>query len=280
LPQELHAVAKCVASAQLGLLKDPSFAPAYAGLAADYAFRSGTFNPDRDDELVKMRAAAEKAIQLDPLLPEAHGALGTVYARDGNWSLSEESFRRALELDSNNSRARDDFAMFLLLPLGRIEEAVRHARAAGKADPLSPQIQNVLAYILIAAGRFDEADGHCQKASDATECLGRVRLGQGRIDEAVQILSAFPNPRFYGHALGRAGRRDEAEALAATVATNPYQQALIYAGLGDKGRTFEALDRMTVQGPVRIGRTLMLPEFALIRADPRAKSLRQRVGLP
>src|SRR5262249_19743596 len=66
--------------------KDPSFAPAYAGLAAAYASRSVAFPPDHpSDELAKMRAAAEKAIQLDPLLAEAYAALGLVYARDGQW---------------------------------------------------------------------------------------------------------------------------------------------------------------------------------------------------
>ena len=62
--------------------------------------------------------------------------------------------------------------------------------------------------------------------------------------------------------------------------TNPWTQALIFAGLGDKERTFEALDRMTVLGPVRVGRDLMYPELDLIRGDPRVKALRKKVGLP
>ena len=76
---------------------------------------------------------------------------------------------------------------------------------------------------------------------------------------------------YLGYAYGRAGRREEAEKLATTVATNPFQEALIFAGLGDKDRTFEALDRMTVQGAVRIGRALTFPEFAFLRGDPRVK---------
>jgi serine/threonine-protein kinase len=64
------------------IAKDPLFAPAYAGLAAAHAARSGQFEFDRADEISKMRAAAERAIQLDPLLAEAHDARGLVYARD------------------------------------------------------------------------------------------------------------------------------------------------------------------------------------------------------
>lgn len=118
--------------------------------------------------------------------------------------------------------------------------------------------------------------GHC--TADA-ECLGRARLGQGRTNEAIQILSTIPNPRYLG-TYGRAGRREEAEKLAEAVAPNAFSQALIYAGLGDKDRTLEALGRVAKLGPARIGRALNSPEFALLRGDPRAKALRKRVGLP
>ena len=112
-----------------------------------------------------MRAAAEKAIQLDPLLAEAYDALGAASAREAQWGLAEKNFRRAIDLDPNNSQAHEDFAMYLLLPLGRIEEAVRQVRAAEKADPLSQDVQAEIAYVLIAARRFDEAAAHCRKAS-------------------------------------------------------------------------------------------------------------------
>ena len=87
--------------------KDPSFAPAYAGLAAAYAVRSGESRQDIPDEVRKMRAAAEQAIRLDPLLAEAHDALGMLYARDARWVDSEKSFRRAIELDPNSSTSHD-----------------------------------------------------------------------------------------------------------------------------------------------------------------------------
>src|SRR5262249_1588651 len=120
---------------------------------------------------------------------------------------------------------------------------------------------------------------HCQKAFGATELLGRARLGQGRIDEAIQILSTRPDLKYLGYAYGRAGRREEAEQLAA-VAPGAWPQARTYAGLGDKDRPLEALDRMSGLGAVRIGRALNSPEFALLRGDPRVKALRKRVGLP
>jgi tetratricopeptide (TPR) repeat protein len=261
------------------IAKDPQFAPAYAGLAAAYAFSSSRPIGERNDSFASMRSAAARAIQLDPLSSEGYDAMGIVYARLGQWSQSEQSFRRAIELDPNRAATRLDLAMTLLLPLGWVTNALQHVRLAEKCDPLSPDVQDVYAYILISAGEFDEAEEHCKKSGAPAECLGRIRMGQGRIEEAIQILAAIPNTRYLGYAYGRAGRRAEAEKLARNSA-GALQQVLIYAGLGDKERTLEALDRMTELGPVRVGRTLIFPELKLVRGDPRAQSLRMRVGLP
>jgi len=234
-----------------------------------------------------MRLAAEKAIQLDPLSADAYDAQGILYAREAQWEQSEKSFRRALELEPNRSLTRQLFAMYLLLPLGRIDEAVQQGRLAEKSDPASSDVHAYFAYLLISARRFDEAAPHCAKVGTGErvlgQCVGRIMLGQGRIEEAVQFFTANPDPAdpggFLGHALGRAGRRDEAEKLAAGTKA-PFIQALIFAGLGDRERTFEALDHMTVLGPVKVGRILSFPELDLIRGDPRVKAIRKRVGLP
>jgi TolB-like protein/Flp pilus assembly protein TadD len=273
--------------------KDPAFAPAYAGLATAHAHRSGSFRLSPADEVAKARVAAERAIQLDPLLGEAYVALGAVHSRDAHWEQSETDFRRAIELDPSSSESYNQFAMFLLLPLGRIEEALHQFRVAERVDPLSSRIQNNLAYVLISAGRYDEAAGHCQKLPAdyrlKSQCLGRARLGQGRIGEAIQVLEtdlyrgvpAGSDVRgFLGNAYARAGRREEAENLAAASPPDPFDQAVIYAGLGDKDRTLEALNRGTTAGPFRIGRALTFPELALLRGDPRVKALRKKVGLP
>jgi serine/threonine-protein kinase len=264
------------------IAKDPLFAPAYAGLASALAALSAQGFMDHSGELTEMRVAAEKAIQLDPLLAEAHDALGMEYTRDGQWAQAEKSFRRAIELEPNDSGIHGDYSMWLLLPLGRIDEAVRQMRLAASADPLSSYVQQRLGTVLISAERYEEAASHC---ADNPQCLGRARLGQGRVDEAIEILSTIRNPNdlayaYLGYAFGRAGRREDAEKLAVDLALSAYFQALIYAGLGDKTRTLEALNRMTDLGAARVGRTLNEPEFALLRGDPRVKALRQKVALP
>jgi len=269
------------------IAKDPLFAPAYAGLASAYATSSDQgFRNDHAGELTEMRAAAEKAIKLDPLLAEAQDALAKEYARDSQWTQSEKSFRRAIELDPNDSSTYVDFSFWLLLPLGRIDEAIHQMHLAEKADPLSSSVRHQLGDLLLSAGKYDEAASLCAGSAD---CLGRARLGQGRIDEAIQILSASANreggsdlvkPRYLGYAYGRSGRRADAEQIAAAVAPNAFSQAIVYAGLGDKDRTFEALDRAATLGGVRIGRALNSPEFALLRGDKRVNALRKKVALP
>jgi len=261
------------------IVKDPAFAPAYAGLAAALAFNSSRPIGEREDGLVNMRAAAEKAIALDPLLPEAHDAMGVVFARMGEWAESENSFKRAIDLDPRASPTHLDFAMNLLLPLGWISNALGQVNLAEESDPSSPDVQEAYAYILISAGEWDRAEKYCRKSPEAAECLGRIRLGQGRIDEAIQILKTAPNTRYLGYAYARAGRKEEAEKLAA-ISGGALQRLLVYAGLGDKNRTMEALDRMSQLGPVRVGRTLTFPELSLVRGDPRVKTLRKKVGLP
>jgi TolB-like protein/Flp pilus assembly protein TadD len=269
------------------IAQDPSFAPAYAGLAAAHAARYGTGEFPAKDELAGMHAAAEKALELDPLLAEAHGALGMVYANQAQWERAEASFRRALELDPHDSVIYGNYALELLFPLGRVAEAIRQLRIALKHDPIAPRLRYILVNALIANGRFDDAARECEALpadlGTRGQWLGRAWLGQGKVREAIAILEDEDKRGaavrgYLGYAYGRAGRREAAEKVAA--AADAYSQALTYAGMRDRDRTVGALERMAVLGPVRLGRNLTYPEFALVREDARVKALRKRVGLP
>jgi serine/threonine-protein kinase len=274
--------------------KDPGFAPGYAGLASAYTWRSfaRARGPGHFDDLDNMRAAAENAIQLDPLLAEAYSARGAAYAQAGQWDNAERDLRQAIEINPHLSTAHASFARFFLWPLGRIDEAVREMRDAERNDPLSPRAQQELADVLLSAGRYAEAARQCEKmpvnALYRNECLGRARLCQGRTSEAIQLLAASSvnNWGYLAHAYARAGRRAEAQKL---MAEGPmlypdrrgaFQYALAFAGFGDKDHTIERLERMAGVGAVRIGFTLNSPEFAFLRGDSRVEALRKKVGLP
>ena len=290
----LSGINRCIAPFEQAIAKDPSFAPAYAGLAAAHAIRAGfdEFDPAaRAGEMSNGWAAAQKAIQLDPLSAEAHDALGMMRAREAHWQQAEQSFRRALELAPGDPLWRYHFAQSFLLPLGRIEEAVRELRLAEKADPLSPIARTSLQRALASAGRFDEAEADCANLEVTQErkqaCLTESLLANGRAAEAIPILELRwkerlndPGAGALGVAYAKAGRRDEAERVAAIV-PRPLAKAMIFAALGDKDRAFEALDQMVPLGPVRIGRDVLIsPRFAMLRGDPRLNELRRKVGLP
>lgn len=122
--QNLKTADETASLFEKAVAKDSTLAPAYAGLAAAYAWQS-FIAPDRgdhDEKLTKMRTAADKAIQLDPLLAEAHSALGTAHARKGQWQQAEQSLRRAIQIDPNLAMAHDNLAWFFLFPLGRLDE--------------------------------------------------------------------------------------------------------------------------------------------------------------
>jgi TolB-like protein/Flp pilus assembly protein TadD len=285
----LAAYERSVSLYEAAIEKDPTFAPAWAGEADAYMALSGTFPrlTEQKGRLEKMRAAAEKAIQLDPLSPEANDAAASVYARDGKWQESERSFRRAIELNPNRSATRGNFAMYLLMPLGRLDEAIGELRIAERSDPLSAEVQYFLAFGLTLERRYGEAASHCANLPDdfraKQECMGRVLLAQGRATEAIQVMAELccrGNRGYLGYAYARSGRTEEAQKLLAQLTPNPFNEALVYAGLGDKQRTLEALERMAILGPVRVGRELEFPEFAFVRDDPRINALRKRVGLP
>ncbi len=275
------------------IAKDSAFAPAYAGLATTYGQLSITprsFSPT--EAYSKMRAAAEKALQLDPLLAEAYASMGLVYARDHNWQDSERSFRRSIELNASLSDSRKDFAFSVLFPLGRLKEAVRELRKAVELDPLSAQVQDPLDYVLVSAGRYDEVIENCRRIllanpndNIAEQLYARALMHKGRLNEATAIFekqdqAGTGSPGFLGYAYAMAGRPADAEKVAAKYPEWPWVQVFVYAGLNDKDRAFQALEEMAAIHDPRVGAYLTYPELVLLRGDHRLTEFRQRLGMP
>ena len=273
--------------------KDPDFAPAYAGLAIAYAELSGSprsLSPDV--AYTKMRPAAEKALQLDPLLAEAHASVGLVHSRDRAWKEAERAFRRSIQLNPNLSRSRVEFAVWVLFPVGRLEEAVGELRTALRLDPLSLPVRDALDWVLVSAGRYDEVLDNCgsrlavdsdDTSLHAQQICGRALLQKRRLNEALAIFERDGergSPGFLGYAYAKVGRRAEAEQVAARYPDWPWVQALVYGGLGDKDRAFEGLERMAAIHDPRVAIYLTYPELALLRGDPRLSEFRRKLGLP
>jgi adenylate cyclase len=283
------------------IARDPSFAPAYAGLAEAHAELSGNTNFDIPREVEQMHAAAEKAIELDPLSAESYDALGAAYARDAKWEQSEKSFLRAIELQPQRANSHTHFASLYLLPLGRLEEAIGQLRIAERNDPLAPEVHYFLADALEDAGRYEEAARACEKLPPEHQAKSRcsfdTQVLMGKAREVVEFFEAkHTNPRDFvdkekyqgrtplGCAYAHLGRLEEAEKLAPGVGGGGGEGgAEIFSCLGDKDRVFEILDRNSMVGPIRMGYFLLRVDRAnrgLLRGDPRLKALRKKVGLP
>ena len=287
-------VIKSVDIFQQVIERDPAFAPAYAGLANAYGAISiftgpqAQGRPDREEAFAKMRPTAERALELDPLLAEAHAAMGLVYRREPDWANAEKAFRRAIELNPNLTAAYVYLAYAVLLPTGRFDEALRELDKAITADPLSPDPWEPRASALLYAGRYDQSIENCHRglALDPNNTVikqleARALLLKGKVADAIAILEKggeqFKGQLGYAYAIS--GRRAEAEALAAESKKQPRRRAWIYAGLGNKDRVFEALEEIATRQDPGAQLYLVFPEMALLRDDPRLPALRRKFGL-
>ena len=136
--------------------RDPTFAPAYAELAIKYLDLRDSGGPPAKEVVPLAKAAAAKALELDPSLPQAHQALGLLAEGDYDWSEAEAQFRAALTLNPNCDECHHLYGVFLEA-MGRNEEAVVQIKRAIELDPLSPGNRNQLAMISFTARQFDLA---------------------------------------------------------------------------------------------------------------------------
>jgi eukaryotic-like serine/threonine-protein kinase len=288
----VQSAQKAVEYFQQVIALDPAFAPAYAGLADAYAYMSlPTYQgiPVSKAQGL-MRTAALKALELDPDLAEAHAAMGVVYARDLDWTSSQQHFEQGLALNPSLSQVYTSYSFFTLRPLHKFEAAERLLNGALQSDPLSLDVWREIAEVYFTVGRYDEAIDLLQRVRavdpqllDAGVVLARALACRGRVEEALALYDSLPAtgpPQYRAYAFMKAGRRADAETLAIENAQYPYRAAIIYAALGDRDRAFEALDRTAEREPQRVPLLLTWPEMAPLRDDPRFTLIRKRFGLP
>ena len=281
--------------------RDPAFAPAYAGLVDAYAFMSMDVEgrPDRpgaaapipsETALSRMRPAAVSALKLDPLLAEAHAAMGLLHSRERDWENAQRSFQRAIELNPSLTRTYTNYATSTLIPLGKLDEAARLLEEALRADPLSLDVRRELAMVQIMAGRYEDAIANLQRVRTvdpgfpfADLFLARALTFAGRLTEALPIWEQRKEEpgwqHWMAHAYVIAGRRAAVERFA-VAHDHPLRLAMIYTALGNKDRAFEALDQAADILPQRVGLMLMYPEMASLRGDARFAAVRRKLGLP
>jgi tetratricopeptide (TPR) repeat protein len=217
--------------------------------------------------------------------------MGMIYSRDRAWPEAEKSFRYAIELNPNLAEVRAEFAISVLLPLERFEEALHQAHAAASLDPLSRRARNVVDLVLVSSGRYEEALKRCDPVPSAVpdtiaqQLCARALVQTGKTHEAIALfeqheLAGAGGPGFLAYAYAKAGRRLDAGKIIAKYPEYPWVHTLGYAGLGDKDRAFAALDRMAEIGDPRVAMYVVYPELSLLRGDPRLATFRRKLNLP
>ena len=278
---------------------DPNFALAYAGLASSYSTLGarGTLSPM--EAYPRVIAAAAKALELDDTLAEAHHAQARV-KRD-NWDLAgaEREFKRAIELNGNYAEAHHNYS-HLLIALGRPAESLSESKRLLEIDPLDLQWNAHLGWYYLRMRQYDQAIAKCLGTLEMGEnfwshyYLGQAYEQIGRYEEAIaEFKKAIPllkgNPEAtaaLGHAYAVSGQKGEAQKVLEELReyskrqyVSPDNQALIYAGLGEKSKAIEQLQKAYEE---RAGQLIYLnvdPRFDSLRSDARFQDLKRRVGL-
>ena len=279
---------------------DPNYAPAYTGLADFYAQLGWLRLLRPADALPKARAAAQKALELDETLAEAHTSLA--WARmiyDWEWAEADEGFRRAVDLNPNYAVAPLWRSVYFIAT-GRFEEAAAASARALELDPLSPIANAVAGWPFYFMRRYDRAIEHYRRALEiepdnfpALFLLGHAYRQSGELSASVEKLQLArtlldgPLPLAgLGHAYAAAGDARgarkilrELERLSKERYVCPYDVAGIHAGLGERDEAFKYLERACEERSSWLIFLAVEPGLDALRADPRFADLLRRIGL-
>ena len=297
-----ESLAKAKESFEQTLALDPSYAPAYAGLAVFY-YGLGALSIKRMTEMAPLaKSAAQKALAIDPTLSEAHSVLGLITgAVEYDWKSAERHFQAAMAVDPVPPLVRVRFALYFLTPMRRFEEAVAQYRRALETDPLAMMVHFGLAHALYCGRRYDEAIEHAARAVDLYPDYWLVHFGMGlaqsqkglfqqsiaSLEKTVHLSPSFSlATAFLAASCARSGDQDHAEKLMEELRqrssqhyVSPFCFAVYDAALGQPDRMFEFLQAALAERDPYLTRIDSEPYFDAFRSDPRHRDLLGKMNL-
>jgi TolB-like protein/Flp pilus assembly protein TadD len=281
---------------------DPQCAPAYSGLADSYSLLGNYGVLPAKKVKAKAMTAALKAVEIDPVLAEAHTALGHVRATYcWDWRGAREEYQTAISLNPAYATVHHWHAITYLAPLGMLDAALAEIERAEELDPISVSIKRDLAVIYYYSRRYEEAAEHCQAAIEldrnfhgAYWALGLAYEGLSLYAESIAAfqkgLSLAPDtPRLLGslgHAYAASGKHSDAhevldrlKRLSAASYVSPFDFALVHLGLGNLESAIEWLEAAYESKSYELVSSRVDPKFDPIRSDARFSRLLSRLGL-
>jgi TolB-like protein/DNA-binding winged helix-turn-helix (wHTH) protein/Flp pilus assembly protein TadD len=288
---------------QQAIAKDPRYAQAYDGLADCYLLLSAFGYSSPKEALPKAKEAVLKSLKIDGTLAEAHTSLARIKGEyDWDWSGAEREFQRAIELNPGYATAYQWYGG-VLATMGRPEEAIANYKRALELDPLSPIINGVLGQALYYTRQYDQAIEQLQKTLELDPDLGLAHaylalayLQKSMNEEAIaefEKLLVISHGHAWavadlGYAYATAGRRAEAQRMLDQLNQLSRQDfvpadamAHVYAGLGEKGKVFEWLEKGYERHSIGLGGVGLKvdPVWDPLRSDPRFADLLRRMNL-
>jgi TolB-like protein/DNA-binding winged helix-turn-helix (wHTH) protein/Flp pilus assembly protein TadD len=273
--------------------KDPAYARAFAGLAWALVNLTGMGTHRTRDVLPQARAAADRALELDPSLDEAHVSRAMVLAVDWNWSEAEKEHRLALTLSPNSWGAHSSYAWYLL-NLGRFDEARAQIKYAEELDPVSPVSRNLLAYVDVLSGHTDRAIEEFTSTGWDTG-LGLAYVQKKMYPEAIAAFQRVEGrwgrqPAVLANlawVYGLAGRKHDAQKLINElneVARHRYVAPALfmnaYLGIGDKDAALTWMERGIEEQDQGLVKSKVDPSLDPLRSEPRFQALVRRMNFP
>jgi TolB-like protein/tetratricopeptide (TPR) repeat protein len=298
---DLH---KSIDAYQKAIEKDPNYALAYAGLGSAYALLGQVPYDDMlpSDAKPKARQAAERALQLDPQLGEAHSVLANVaFSYDWDFQTAEREFQRALAIGQNDPTAHLWFSHYCIVR-NRLEQAHEENSRTLALDPVSPLFNTVRAEIYYNARQYDEAIAQSRRTVEQYPgfWLAYIWLGSAyrekrmykdaleQFSQASKLSGNHPAiTALYGHALAVSGDTAGARKALADLQLlrqSRYVSALyfagIYTGLGEKSTALDWLDKAYRERNDRLVYLNVDPMADPLRSEPRFRDLMKRLHLP
>jgi tetratricopeptide (TPR) repeat protein len=284
---------------QSAIVLQPDFAEAYAGLARAWIERGIWGQTDFRMSEPPARAAALRALEIDPALGEAHAALGHSLAFfDWSWESAEKELRRAIELNPGSSYSHQILGT-MLVALGRFPEAIAGGQRAVALDPKSSLMESSLGRTYFRARKYVDAEKHLKRALDldplspgAHTRLAEVYQMTGKFPEALELLQRVtsvrgedPERSIKLAALYAAmGRGSDARRILTNIDRPGIRSSDIglvsaYLDLGNKDRAVYWLERAMDEREFAIYAAVD-PRLDRLRADPRYQALVSRLRLP
>ena len=293
----LPAMKRAIMYFERAIGADPAYALAYAGLAMVYAdFGEGATHA-ASDAYPRARAAAERALALDPTLGEAHCAIAYLAYLHFDWTTAEREFQRALELNPGGADIYDLYGR-MYAALGRFDEAIAMQRRAQELDPLAHRLD--VSTTQLRAGYYAEAAAGAAHALEDDPALDRgyatlgwakIRLGKtdeglAALERAVALTGGNQWLAQLAQAYAETGRTEQARDLLRHLEeqgghsyVSPYHLAFVYTGLGEHERALDLLEQAYEErsGAINgIGGSFLL---APLRPYPRFKALLAKMNL-